>query len=79
MTMAALESKQRGFRPEMWRLYESSNQSVLDVAKPLEELVRRSPCQVTQVNALSREKGAAASDAVYSPLIGRSNFCTIVL
>lgn len=82
ITMAALEGSQIGARPDMWQSYEQGRPQVLAHARPLEDLKKRFPDRLAEIEAVLKSapsKGQPAASVGYVPLVGRNTFWTVLL
>lgn len=78
-TVAALQGVHLAFQPELWIPYEQALDRVRQEAKPLNEWIAREPQrQQTFLQALEPH-GLTASEVVYLPLLGRTEFWTMLL
>lgn len=78
-TIDALQGFHLAFRPELWIPYEQALDRVRQEAKPLNEWIAREPQrQQTFLQALEPH-GLTASEVVYLPLLGRTEFWTMLL
>ncbi|MDO9404071.1 MAG: TfpX/TfpZ family type IV pilin accessory protein [Polaromonas sp.] len=80
-TMAALQGLPLGARPDLWQTYEVARPQVLATAKPLEDLKRRFPDRVAEIDAALRDVSSASGGRriAYVPMAGRSTFWTVLI
>ena len=82
MTFDALAGRPLGERPGFWQRYDQGKAQVLARAKPLEELKKRFPAQVGEIDAAlkSASGGSAKARPIgYIPMVGRKTFWTVLL
>lgn len=81
-TFEALAGKPLGTRPGFWQRYDQGKSQVLARAKPLEELKKRFPAQVAEIDA-ALKSASGGSDKPrpvgYIPMVGRKTFWTVLL
>ena len=79
VTMAALQGRHLGARPDMWQPYPQARMRVLLVAKPASQLKERFPEQTDLIDAAIASTGQPADTLVTLPLIARSVYWTVLL
>lgn len=78
-TLAALSGVFLGARPDLWMPYEDATRTVLDQARPIDELMSRKPAyRASIVQAIEAAK-LAQGEVSYLPLAGRQDFWTVLL
>ena len=78
-TMAALQGIAIGARPDFWVPYERARPEVLRAARPVAQLKARLPEQAARIDAVLRDAGRDAQQAVFVPMTGRKAFWTAFL
>lgn len=78
-TFAALQGVHLAFRPDFWMPYEQARQAVRKEAKPISELMNREPRFQPELAQAIKARGVSASEVVYLPLAGRTQFWTVLL
>jgi hypothetical protein len=78
-TIDALQGFHLAFRPELWIPYEQSLDRVRQEAKPLSEWIAREPQWRQPLLQALEPHGLTASEVVYLPLLGRTEFWTMLL
>ena len=82
MTLEALGGLPLGARPGFWRPYDQGKAQVLAHARPLDELKKRFPAQVGEIDAALKSATSAGDKARpigYIPMVGRKTFWTVLL
>jgi len=82
MTFDALAGKPLGARPGFWQRYDQGKAQILARAKPLEDLKKRFPAQVGEIDAAlkSASGGSGKTGPIgYIPMVGRKTFWTVLL
>jgi len=82
MTFEALAGFPLGARPGFWQRYDQDKPQVLARAKPLEELKKRFPAQVGEIDAALKSalSGNGNTRPIgYIPMVGRKTFWTVLL
>jgi len=82
MTLDALGGLPLGARPGFWQRYDQGKAQVLAHAKPLEELKKRFPAQVGEIDAALKAASGASDKARpigYIPMVGRKTFWTVLV
>lgn len=79
-TMAELNGLPAAARPEFWQTYDEGRETVLKVAKPAKELIKRFANQSTEIEYALKSTGYAIDSLAYIPLKGRKNqFWTVII
>lgn len=78
-TMAAMQGVSLSARPGLWQAYEKSKSRILESARPLEQLKNRFPDRATEIDAVLKSVGRAATSVSYVPMVGRQTFWTVLL
>lgn len=76
-TMAALQGVQLGARPDLWQPYSAARESVLQAARPVDELRSLVGARAGEVDAVLARAGRQAASTAYLPLVGRKSFWTV--
>jgi hypothetical protein len=82
MTFEALAGKPLGTRPAFWQRYDQGKSQVLARAKPLDDLKKRFPAQVGEIDAALKSASGGSDKAKpvgYIPMVGRKTFWTVLL
>ena len=81
-TMEALAGLPLGARPGFWQRYDQGKSQVLARARPLEELKKRFPAQVDEIDAALKSASGGSGKAKpvgYIPMVGRKTFWTVLV
>lgn len=76
LTLAALDGMQLSERPDMWQSYEKGKSQLLARARPLEDLKKRFPARVAEIEQALKKASAAerpVGSVVYVPVGSRSS------
>ncbi len=77
--LSALGGVQQAFRPDYWQTYAEAVSRVSQAAKPLDELKRRFPERVSDIDAAANSTGRSVHQLGYLPLAARKTFWTVLL
>jgi hypothetical protein len=77
--LSALGGVQQAFRPDYWQSYAEAVVRVNQASKPLDELRRRFPARVADIDAAAHSTGRTADRLAYLPLAARKTFWTVLL
>ncbi len=77
--ISALSGLQQAFRPDFWQTYPEAVSRVQRAAKPLDDLKRRFPQRVSDIDAAVYATGKSADQLAYLPLAARKHFWTVLL
>ncbi len=82
ITFEALAGLPLGARPGFWQRYDQGKSQVLARARPLEELKKRFPDGVSEIDTAlkSASSGSGKAGSVgYIPMVGRKTFWTVLV
>lgn len=79
MTMAAVAGVPLSARPELWQDYDLGRQAILDVARPLSQLIERLPRHQAQIEQGVQALQKSGSDLLWLPLLGRNSVAWVLL
>lgn len=82
MTLEALAGLPLGARPGFWQRYDQGKPQVLARARPLEELKKRFPDRVSEIDAALKSASGGngkAGPIGYIPMVGRKTFWTVLV
>ena len=68
-------------QPNLWQPYGQAKTEILLQAKPLTELLARSPGskQTEEIHKIIKAKGVPVDRAIYLPLLGRKDVWTVII
>ena len=82
ITFDALAGLPLGTRPGFWQRYDQGKSQVLARARPLEELKKRFPDRVSEIDAALKSASGGSGKAgpiAYIPMVGRKTFWTVLV
>lgn len=77
--LSALNGLQQAFRPDFWQTYPEAAARASRAGKPLDDLKRRFPQRVADIDAAIKATGKPADQLAYLPLAARKDFWTVLL
>ena len=78
-TFGALAGIVLSTRPELWMPYDKAVPEVLKAAKPVSQLISKTPAFAAPVQRALAQAQRSEADTVYLPLASRSSFGTVLL
>ncbi len=78
-TLAALQGVALASRPDLWQPYAQATPRILAAAHPVDQLKRRFPGRVAEIDRVIAATGRPEGALAFLPLVARKSFWTVLL